>query len=81
VPLDVVIEFKRDVYQRALQELSRFLTWPPNGHDRRHHGSRYLRQPRQNPAAAGAAASDCDTAKLVLPSGETVPLGDSKNNV
>ena len=28
VPLDVVIEFKRDVYQRALQELSRFLTWP-----------------------------------------------------
>ena len=25
VPLDVVIEFKRDVYQRALQELSRFL--------------------------------------------------------
>ena len=25
VPLDVVIEFKRDVYMRALQELSRFL--------------------------------------------------------
>jgi len=25
VPLDVVIEFKRDVYRRALQELSRFL--------------------------------------------------------
>ncbi|HEY8024729.1 MAG TPA: RNA pyrophosphohydrolase [Burkholderiaceae bacterium] len=33
VPLDVVIEFKRDVYQRALQELSRFLTRPPQqGH-------------------------------------------------
>ena len=45
VPLDVVIEFKRDVYQRALQELSRFLTWPANGQERRH-GSRYLRQPR-----------------------------------
>ena len=29
VPLDVVIEFKRDVYLRALQELSRFLTRPP----------------------------------------------------
>ena len=29
VPLEVVIEFKRDVYQRALQELSRFLTRPP----------------------------------------------------
>ena len=28
VPLDVVIEFKRDVYQRALQELSRFLARP-----------------------------------------------------
>ena len=44
VPLDVVIEFKRDVYQRALQELSRFLTWPANGGDRRH-SARYLRQP------------------------------------
>ena len=28
VPLDVVIEFKREVYQRALQELSRFLSRP-----------------------------------------------------
>ena len=28
VPLEVVIEFKRDVYQRALQELSRFLVRP-----------------------------------------------------
>ena len=28
VPLDVVIEFKRDVYQRALQELSRYLSRP-----------------------------------------------------
>jgi putative (di)nucleoside polyphosphate hydrolase len=45
VPLDVVIEFKRDVYQRALQELSRFLTWPPHGNGHRHHTSRYLRQP------------------------------------
>ncbi len=38
VPLDVVIEFKRDVYQLALQELSRFL--------RRDHGQkgRYLRK-------------------------------------
>jgi putative (di)nucleoside polyphosphate hydrolase len=44
VPLDVVIEFKRDVYQRALQELSRFLTWPAGGQDRRH-SARYLRQP------------------------------------
>jgi putative (di)nucleoside polyphosphate hydrolase len=28
VPLDVVIEFKREVYQQALQELSRFLNRP-----------------------------------------------------
>jgi putative (di)nucleoside polyphosphate hydrolase len=43
VPLDVVIEFKREVYQRALQELSRFLARPtqnrPQGHN-----ARYLRQ-------------------------------------
>jgi putative (di)nucleoside polyphosphate hydrolase len=47
VPLDVVIEFKRDVYQRALQELSRFLTWPANGQGERRHSSRYLRQPHE----------------------------------
>jgi putative (di)nucleoside polyphosphate hydrolase len=46
VPLDVVIEFKRDVYQRALQELSRFLTWP-SGQGERRHTSRYLRQPHE----------------------------------
>lgn len=43
VPLDVVIEFKRDVYMRALQELSRFL--PPvtqNGTQR--HSTRPTRQ-------------------------------------
>jgi putative (di)nucleoside polyphosphate hydrolase len=47
VPLDVVIEFKRDVYQRALQELSRFLTWPAGGQGERRHSSRYLRQPHE----------------------------------
>ncbi len=36
VPLDVVIEFKREVYQRALQELSRFLTRPPQAGAQRH---------------------------------------------
>jgi putative (di)nucleoside polyphosphate hydrolase len=45
VPLDCVIEFKRDVYQMALTELSRFLrrvaprTEKPGGH----HGQRYPR--------------------------------------
>jgi putative (di)nucleoside polyphosphate hydrolase len=42
VPLDVVIEFKRDVYQRALQELSRFLHRPGQGTHRQ--PARYLRQ-------------------------------------
>jgi len=54
VPLDVVIEFKRDVYQRALQELSRFLSWPAKGqHGERRHSARYLRQPhgRAQPGA------------------------------
>jgi putative (di)nucleoside polyphosphate hydrolase len=36
VPLDVVIEFKRDVYQLALSELARFLPRPS-------HQNRYLR--------------------------------------
>jgi len=42
VPLDMVIEFKREVYQLALQELSRFLSRP----ERTKHKStgRYLRQ-------------------------------------
>ena len=64
VPLDVVIEFKRDVYQRALQELSRFLTWPSNGghsHERRH-AARYLRQPHA-PRAAGNPAPAPEAAK------------------
>jgi putative (di)nucleoside polyphosphate hydrolase len=43
VPLDVVIEFKRDVYQMALQELSRFLTRPAHPNPARH-TARYLRQ-------------------------------------
>ncbi|MGH6610665.1 MAG: RNA pyrophosphohydrolase [Burkholderiaceae bacterium] len=32
VPLDAVIEFKRDVYQQALQELSRFVFKPVRPH-------------------------------------------------
>ena len=43
IPLEAVIEFKRDVYQRALQELSRFLTRLPQ-HKHPHHVARYLRQ-------------------------------------
>lgn len=46
VPLEVVIEFKRDVYLKALHELSRFLTPPQaQGGPQRHAG----RQARQVP--------------------------------
>jgi putative (di)nucleoside polyphosphate hydrolase len=54
------------VYQRALQELSRFITWPANG-DRRH-SSRYLRQPHERRGQGGnggdkaAAATNRTTA-------------------
>jgi putative (di)nucleoside polyphosphate hydrolase len=46
VPLDVVIEFKRGVYQLALQELSRYVhrTEHPNSNR-----SRYLRNQQQTP--------------------------------
>ncbi|SAL01449.1 RNA pyrophosphohydrolase [Caballeronia ptereochthonis] len=47
VPLDAVIEFKRDVYQLALSELSRFLRRTNSRGDRgeraAHHGPRYPR--------------------------------------
>ena len=42
VPLDMVIEFKREVYQLALQELSRFLSRPERAKPK--HTGRYLRQ-------------------------------------
>ena len=89
VPLDVVIEFKRDVYQRALQELSRFLTWPANGQERRH-GARYLRQPRNNPpaavqntnaasAASTPAAAPCGSAAGATPATVSSDAAASKN--
>jgi putative (di)nucleoside polyphosphate hydrolase len=78
VPLDVVIEFKRDVYQRALQELSRFLTWPANGQGERRHSSRYLRQPHErrgqgggnggNSQPAGKAAANASSKAVVVAS-------------
>jgi putative (di)nucleoside polyphosphate hydrolase len=48
VPLDVVIEFKRDVYQRALQELSRYLNRPAGDAPHR---------PQRNPVDDRAAGS------------------------
>jgi putative (di)nucleoside polyphosphate hydrolase len=56
VPLEAVIEFKREVYQLALGELSRFLPRHPYHslpsseprHDRQDHRNRYLRGARRN---------------------------------
>ena len=61
VPLDVVIEFKREVYQRALHELSRFVTRPPHYGQKRNAG----RQP----------VPPCEeaTPEPVTPCAETAP--------
>jgi putative (di)nucleoside polyphosphate hydrolase len=72
VPLDVVIEFKRDVYQRALQELSRFLTWPAGGghtHERRH-TTRYLRQPHAPRTLPAEPAATPEPQALMAPAKE-----------
>jgi putative (di)nucleoside polyphosphate hydrolase len=71
VPLDVVIEFKRDVYQRALQELSRFLTWPAHGNERRQ-SARYLRQPHA--ARPQASAQPVQPAQPVAEPVPTTPV-------
>ncbi len=54
VPLETVIEFKRDVYQLALSELARFLPKPHQGGGA---GNRYLRS-----SMRGAQASRADFA-------------------
>lgn len=51
VPLDAVIEFKRDVYQTALTELARYLP-PPKGQNR------YLRGNMRGRAHPGTAPAD-----------------------
>ncbi len=78
VPLDVVIEFKRDVYQRALQELSRFLTRPPQQGQR--HPARAPRAAQHHAEAeagddagstAAGSVADCgDEAPAAAPSPE-----------
>ncbi len=45
VPLDMVIEFKREVYQLALQELSRFLSRPERNKARHSHHHTRPHQP------------------------------------
>lgn len=53
VPLDAVIEFKRDVYTQALNELAVILF-------RRHHETRYLRQRVHGPRSTDSPSSETD---------------------
>jgi putative (di)nucleoside polyphosphate hydrolase len=72
VPLDVVVEFKRGVYEMALTELSRYL---PRHHDHDHH-NRYLRTDlRLHEQEAQANGYDCATPGLGL--GFELPPGGS----
>jgi putative (di)nucleoside polyphosphate hydrolase len=61
IPLDTVIEFKRGVYQQALNELSRHLFGRPDQ-------SRFLRQHTRTPPAN-------DDSPAVPPAGELDPSG------
>ena len=58
VPLDVVIEFKRDVYLKALQELSRFLNPPPKPDNQQ-----YFRIHTGNPSAGAGKDGSVDSLK------------------
>lgn len=51
--LDAVIEFKRDVYTQALNELAVILF-------RRHHETRYLRQRVHGPRSTDSPSSETD---------------------
>ncbi|TSE26849.1 RNA pyrophosphohydrolase [Tepidimonas sediminis] len=84
VPLDLVIEFKREVYQRALQELAAYLPPVQNGPVRRDgRGNRFLRNARP-PAARGEAApargARALPPQLGVPSDAELPPGASRGS-
>jgi len=72
IPLDVVVEFKRGVYQMALTELSRYL--PRN--DTR---NRYLRGVRHKDMLADgfATGKEDGTSAMLMPPGMELPPGAS----
>jgi putative (di)nucleoside polyphosphate hydrolase len=61
VPLDVVIEFKRDVYQMALTELARFLPPRPSGHTNRFLRGGIRAQRREDGSLGTSPSHDSDT--------------------
>jgi putative (di)nucleoside polyphosphate hydrolase len=62
VPLDVVVEFKRGVYEMALTELARYLP----RHDSR---NRYLRSSMRTRDGTGHGESESDFAPMPMPNG------------
>lgn len=88
VPLDVVIEFKRDVYLKALQELSRFLNRPQHAgsqhraRDRAQHGISRHDQPetsKSEPNNAESSNSESNIAQVSpAPTAHDQPESESK---
>ena len=76
VPLDVVVEFKRGVYEMALTELSRFVPRADNRFDvRPDHRNRYLRggMRQRDPGEAGTGEQGLHSAGLPGASFELPP--------
>ena len=73
VPLEAVIEFKRDVYQTALTELARFLP-PPKGQNRYLRGNMRGRTGRELDAPPAETATREATQARVITSTTTVEL-------
>ena len=76
VPLDVVVEFKRGVYEMALTELARFLP-------RQEHRNRYLRggmRPREHDELSPIQTQDRDDPRVGPPS-MALPPGATRENV
>ncbi len=71
MPLDVVVEFKRGVYEMALSELARYVPRQDGRSDGRgDHRNRYLRSGYRPRDAAQAVAAK-PTAAVDLPPGAT----------
>jgi putative (di)nucleoside polyphosphate hydrolase len=71
IPLDVVVEFKRGVYQMALTELSRYLPRTDNR-------NRYLRGAiRHRDVACDDTPPQAATIELAMPPGMELPPGAS----
>ncbi len=71
VPMDVVIEFKRDVYMKALQELSRFLIRPNGGQRRRGPRSPQGSATDATPTEGTPEQAGSTDARLMVPSKNT----------